>query len=106
MALYRALKEKNIPFVFINGSYPQLSDCVQVVMDDHAGGELAARTLLDRGFTRIGGIFKRDDRQGHERFRGYATACAILEKACRTIRYAGLVRRAAVPFSRKRTRAA
>ncbi len=76
MALYRALKEKNIPFVFINGGYPQLSDCVQVVMDDHAGGELAARTLLDRGFTRIGGIFKRDDRQGHERFRGVCDGLA------------------------------
>ena len=45
-------------------------------MDDHAGGELAARTLLDRGFTRIGGIFKRDDRQGHERFRGVCDGLA------------------------------
>ena len=78
MALYRALKEKNIPFVFINGSYPQLRDCVQVVMDDYGGGELAAQTLLDRGFTRIGGIFKRDDRQGHERFRG---VCECLARA-------------------------
>lgn len=78
MALYRALKEKNIPFVFINGSYPQLQDCVQVVMDDYAGGELAAQALLDRGFRRIGGIFKRDDRQGHERFRG---VCDCLARA-------------------------
>lgn len=45
-------------------------------MDDHAGGELAARTLLDRGFTRIGRIFKRDDRQGHERFRGVCDGLA------------------------------
>ncbi len=67
---YQALREKNIPVVFINGSYAQLNGSVQVVMDDYNGGILAARTLLDKGFQRIGGVFKRDDVQGHERFRG------------------------------------
>ena len=67
---YQALREKNIPVVFINGRYAQMNSSVQVVMDDYNGGILAARTLLDKGFQRIGGVFKRDDVQGHERFRG------------------------------------
>lgn len=70
LSFYQQLREKNIPVLFINGSYPQLAGCPQVVMNDFAGGVLAAQTLLDKGFRRIGGLFKRDDRQGHERFRG------------------------------------
>ena len=41
-----------------------------VPREEAALSRLAARTLLDKGFQRIGGVFKRDDVQGHERFRG------------------------------------
>lgn len=74
IALYERLWERNIPVVFINGYYPQLKRNVHVVTDDEAGGRLAAQTLLERGFERIGGIFKSDDMQGHQRYQGYAAA--------------------------------
>lgn len=72
--LYERLWERNIPVVFINGYYPQLKRNTHIVTDDEAGGRLAARTLMERGYRRIGGIFKSDDMQGHQRYRGYAAA--------------------------------
>lgn len=69
--LYEKLWERNIPVVFINGYYPQLPKAVYVVTDDLAGGRMAAAYLAERGFQRIGGIFKSDDMQGHLRYQGY-----------------------------------
>lgn len=71
-ALYARLWERNIPVVFINGYYPQLPNAVYVVMDDMKGGRMAAGYLADRGFTRIGGLFKSDDMQGHLRYQGFS----------------------------------
>ncbi len=73
-ALYEKLWERNIPVVFINGYYPQLPNAVYVVMDDMRGGRMAANYLAERGFTRIGGLFKSDDMQGHLRYQGYSSA--------------------------------
>lgn len=70
--LYEKLWERNIPYVFINGYYPQLPKTVYVVTDDIAGGRMATAYLANRGFTRIGGIFKSDDMQGHLRYQGYS----------------------------------
>jgi GntR family transcriptional regulator of arabinose operon len=71
-ALYGQLWERNIPVVFINGYYPQLPNAIYVVTDDLGGGRMAAAYLADRGFTRIGGLFKSDDMQGHLRYQGYS----------------------------------
>ena len=73
ISLYEKLWERNIPFVFINGYYPQLPNAVYVVTDDVAGGRMAVSNLAERGFTRIGGIFKSDDMQGHLRYQGFST---------------------------------
>ncbi|MEA4928655.1 MAG: GntR family transcriptional regulator [Candidatus Limiplasma sp.] len=73
ISLYEKLWERNIPFVFINGYYPQLPNAVYVVTDDVAGGRMAVTYLAERGFTRIGGIFKSDDMQGHLRYQGFST---------------------------------
>ncbi len=70
--LYERLIERNIPFVFINGYYPQLGRAVHVVADDEAGGRMAVEALAARGLTRIGGVFKSDDMQGHLRYRGFS----------------------------------
>lgn len=72
--LYEALRQRNIPTVFINGCYPELSRAVYVVMDDRAGGRQAAEYLINKGHRRIGGIFKADDRQGVERYMGMCQA--------------------------------
>ena len=69
--LYEKLWERNIPCVFINGYYPQLPKSVYVITDDEAGGRMTAAYLAKRGFTRIGGIFKSDDMQGHLRYQGF-----------------------------------
>ena len=42
------------------------------ILDDNEGGaRLLVRHLLEHGHQRIAGIFKSDDRQGIERYRGY-----------------------------------
>ena len=75
--LYEAFAARGIPVVFINGFYPDLKKPVYVVADDREGGRLACEALLRAGHTRIAGIFKSDDVQGHRRYAGYAAAlCA------------------------------
>ncbi|MDD3411511.1 MAG: GntR family transcriptional regulator [Eubacteriales bacterium] len=74
IGLYEKLIERNIPFVFINGYYPQLSRAVHVVTDDVAGGRMAAEALMSKGHKRIGGVFKSDDMQGHLRYQGFSEA--------------------------------
>lgn len=77
LALYEKLRERNIPFLFINGYYPELTRAVHVVTDDAEGGRMAARALLDAGHARLGGVFKRDDMQGRLRHQGF---CEVLER--------------------------
>ena len=67
---YRKLREKGIPILFFNSFYPEL-ELPHVSMDDRAAGRLAAEYLIERGHTRIGGIFKSDDGQGRCRYQGY-----------------------------------
>lgn len=74
IALYEKLWERNIPFVLIHGYYPQLEPRVHVVTDDAGGGKQAVDLLVSRGLTRIGGIFKSDDMQGHLRYQGFSMA--------------------------------
>lgn len=71
--LYRELEQAGIPVLFINSFYREL-DCPHVSMDDSRAGYLAARHLLECGHTRLGGIFKADDGQGHFRYAGYTRA--------------------------------
>lgn len=73
MDLYGELEKKGIPYVFINGFYPDHKGSY-VVEDDEAGGRMAAKHLFDLGHERIGGIFKVDDIQGHRRYSGVVKA--------------------------------
>lgn len=73
LPLYRELTDKGIPYVFINGYYEAL-DPIYVVTNDRKGGKLAVEYLYSLGHRRIGGIFKADDRQGHERYAGFSEA--------------------------------
>ncbi len=72
--LYAALAARGVPVVFINGCYPELPDAVSVTTDDRGGGRAATEYLLARGHKKIAGVFKVDDRQGHERYAGYLAA--------------------------------
>lgn len=71
LALYREIQRMGIPIVFINAYYPELKDSVFVVMDDFSGGLQAAQYLTSQGHSRIAGIFKSDDMQGHRRYAGF-----------------------------------
>lgn len=70
---YRKLQKKGIPILFFNSFYPEL-ELPHVSMNDKAAGRLATEYLIERGHTRIGGIFKSDDGQGRCRYRGYLDA--------------------------------
>ena len=72
--LYRILEEMNIPYVFIQGIYPQFIDKPHILMDDVTGGYLLAKYLIDLGHKDIVGIFKVDDYQGKARHKGYVQA--------------------------------
>ena len=72
--LYEQFVQRGIPVVFINGFYPDLKKPLYVVADDRAGGRMACEALLQKGHTKIAGIFKGDDIQGHRRYAGYAEA--------------------------------
>ncbi len=63
--------QRNIPVLFVNAYYPGMENIPHVVMDDYGGGRLAAKTVLDKGYTRPAGFFKTDDMQGTERLNGF-----------------------------------
>ena len=72
--LYRKFKQQGIPVLFLNAYYQDLEDIPYVVTDDRQGGYDATDYLIRKGHKKIAGIFKTDDRQGHERYLGYASA--------------------------------
>ena len=73
MELYREIENMGIPVLFVNSYYKEL-DIPHISMDDRKAGYLAAKHLAECGHTRIGGIFKADDGQGHLRYAGYTDA--------------------------------
>lgn len=73
LELYRELERQGIPVLFVNSYYKEL-DIPHISMDDRRAGYLAAKHLAECGHTRIGGVFKADDGQGHLRYAGYTDA--------------------------------
>jgi len=72
--LYRRLQKRGIPLVFFNGNYRDLDDALFVLDDNYGGGYQLVDYLHNKGHTRIAGIFKSDDIQGHQRYFGYISA--------------------------------
>lgn len=72
--LYRMLDDLEIPYVFVQGIYPQFMNKPHILMDDVEGGYLLARYLIELGHKDIIGIFKVDDYQGKARHKGYVKA--------------------------------
>ena len=64
----------DIPVIFLHGCYRELAGSVCVSDDNFGGGYMLARHLITRGHTRIAGIFKSDDIQGHQRYLGFLSA--------------------------------
>ncbi len=74
MSLYEKFDAMNVPYVFIQGTYPQMKDKPNVLLDDVEGGYLLTRYLIELGHKHIVGIFKIDDVQGTGRYKGYIKA--------------------------------
>lgn len=72
--LYEKLALAGIPVVFIHGCYSTLNGAVCVSDDNFGGGYMLTRHLIAKGHTKIAGIFKSDDIQGHQRYLGYLSA--------------------------------
>lgn len=71
--LFARLERSGLPIVCLHGKHAPLKyPCIQD--DNEAGGYIATRHLLERGHTKIGGIFKSDDNQGLERYAGMMNA--------------------------------
>lgn len=71
---YQMLEEWNIPYIFIQGVYPQMRHKPHIILDDMYGSYLATKHLIELGHKRIAGIFKVDDMQGMARLKGYIKA--------------------------------
>lgn len=80
MDKYQMLDQRGIPYVFIQGIYPQMKDKPHILMDDVEGGYLLTKYLIELGHKYILGVFKADDTQGQGRHKGYVNAlqeCSI-----------------------------
>lgn len=74
IGLYLKIQEMGIPIIMINARYEEI-DFPIVAIDDMAAGYKSTLNLIENNHTKIGGIFKEDDRQGKERLKGYIKAC-------------------------------
>jgi GntR family transcriptional regulator, arabinose operon transcriptional repressor len=70
---FQELGKRQIPYLMLHAVYSDL-DPAHVIMDDEAGGYLAAQYLLQLGHREIAGIFKVDDLQGIKRQAGFIRA--------------------------------
>lgn len=72
--LYRQIQNLQMPLVFLHSAYRDLEHAVCISDDNYGGGYYLANYLLDAGHRSIGGIFKSDDLQGHQRYEGCISA--------------------------------
>ena len=72
--LYQQLRRSGVPMAFLHGAYGELAGIPCIADDNYGGGYKLARYLIERGHTRIGGIFKSDDVQGPQRYHGSLSA--------------------------------
>lgn len=77
--LYEMLDKYQIPYVFIQGCYPQMADKPCILMDDCKGGYLLTRHLLETGRRNIIGIFKADDSRAPSAIKATCRRCRKVE---------------------------
>lgn len=71
---YLKMRDLGIPIIMINAKYEEL-DLPLIALNDYEAGYKATEHLITNNHTKIGAIFKMDDRQGKERLRGFIKAC-------------------------------
>ena len=72
--LFQRIQEDNIPLIFLNSSYRELTGVPCIAQDDAGGAALLVRYLVKKKHRNIAAVFKYDDIQGTERYRGYISA--------------------------------
>lgn len=77
--LYRRLLALGTSTVFFGNGYPDFPEVPCLAPDDFSGGYLIASYLIRNGHTNIAGLFRRDDRNGLQRWHGYC--CALRDHA-------------------------
>lgn len=66
-------QRRKIPIIFIHSVYDEI-DASYIVEDDEYGGYIATKHLIENNQKKILGIFKIDDQQGHNRYKGFVKA--------------------------------
>ena len=69
--LLRQLSIKEIPLVWLRSALPEPQHTPVVTEDNEGGARMLVRYLLNKGHRDIAGIFRHDDRSGHERYLGF-----------------------------------
>ena len=69
--LYRELISRGTTVIFLFSYYPSLTECLYVKDENYYGSAILIKHLVEMGHTSIGGIFKADDLQGIERYKGF-----------------------------------
>jgi len=72
-SLFEQLRARNIPLIFLNGYYRELTQC-GVFQDDVIAGKMLTECLIQNGHSKIAAVFKSDDLQGLKRFEGMQQA--------------------------------
>lgn len=72
--LYAELTGRGVPAVFMRGACTEFDKVPRVDDGSYDGAYMLTRYLIERGRTKIGGIFKSDDARGHRRYLGFVTA--------------------------------
>lgn len=67
---YEKLKAMRIPILFLNSFYENIN-IPHVSINDVQAGKLATEYVIEKGHTKIGGVFKLDDGQGAKRYYGF-----------------------------------
>lgn len=80
--LFQKVLQRKIPILFINGFYDKLNT-PHVSMNDMQAGKKATELLIERGHTKIAGMFKLDDIQGHLRYSGFTEAMIEAGLVCK-----------------------
>ena len=68
-------RSKGIPVIYLNSAYRFPEDALLISADNTEGAEMLVRHLAQEGHKRIGGIFRIDDTEGLEKYKGCMKAC-------------------------------
>ena len=72
--LLERLGRQGVPLVWLHAPLPSPAGAPCFQDDNEGGARLLVRRLKEQGHEHIAAVFKSDDRQGHERYSGFASA--------------------------------